>query len=834
MQVPSAVQEKEKPRAKVSTSGRTEGPHVPSFNAEDREYIRTHLLSEKPIARFDTHGTVGHVLSDIDRYVPLIFGPEGEKSLTTLHRVLRHYSVNEKWTYVVVSLSTGLARQELEGLLSRKLGHSGPIIIDPDASTEDHQTFKDETEARIHKERLIKASEESGKILFVLYAIDNPDGQKERDVSMGSLQSIATALGFMLEEDARFRSLWSLDPLNADMRKRLEKIGLKSGEKEDPHAAGLHVMHALFIDMRGIDHTNDLPIFLSIMRFGIIPSRWQQLGIVDRRSEMAEEVEQRALKKAMEYRAKLASGWKPPEERLREAAAHTDHERQEQTVRAEEVRRRDPSARHSAEYAAEFREHEEREASRDHEDSAEFARNRSRQLYREARDDKLHDEHMAEDARLASAEAAAPAHEKHLYSQRRAEANTAFAVSQEQEEAIEVRERRNATNEARTRLEDGTAEGPYAGLAETTAELREDALDTRQRSDFALSAYREGERDAADRADERAQQDYAELREATPPQSEAAVAREDAREEVRVQQETRNETSNDVPEGASRPQEEQASPMDSQAARDAPGTQTQADRVEQYERRQPDEAANPALTEDRRVLVEASHETPQGDLDPLWPQNESRRQEMAAQAEQREDEKQQQIREQVTAAAEPQRPSEDEQRIQASAQLEREQRDMVHRDREVVEEIETRARNEREARDETQDRAEDRIKDVREGVDRATEPLREDDRPSELEREEQRLAGLAEGEQEMNARARQERREERRADVEMAAALMEATTPSSEPLVPEAVVENPERVVDTARNREIDRKERRIASAEAQATPAAEPESPLPKPAPTG
>jgi hypothetical protein len=160
---------------RVSTSGKTQGPHDPAHSDEDREYFRTHLLSEHPIARFDTHGTVSHVLAEIDRYVPMVFGEEGENALNTLHKVVRHYAVNEQWTYVVLSLSTGMARQEVEALLERKLGHMGPLIIDPDASTETHQIFNSETEARLQKERIIQANEASEKILLVLYAVDNPD-----------------------------------------------------------------------------------------------------------------------------------------------------------------------------------------------------------------------------------------------------------------------------------------------------------------------------------------------------------------------------------------------------------------------------------------------------------------------------------------------------------------------------------------------------------------------------------------------------------------------------------------------------------------------------------
>ncbi len=130
-------------------------------------------IAARPILRFDTMGSPAHVLHDAETHAPQLFGVSPRFIHDSLERLVRNYAPNEKWTVIVLSISTGMARPELTEMFSRRFAHQGPIIIDPDLGTPGHHLYMSQGHARIHLERLIEANEMTHGLMVVMYAFTN-------------------------------------------------------------------------------------------------------------------------------------------------------------------------------------------------------------------------------------------------------------------------------------------------------------------------------------------------------------------------------------------------------------------------------------------------------------------------------------------------------------------------------------------------------------------------------------------------------------------------------------------------------------------------------------
>lgn len=148
---------------------------------------------------FDTFGTLHHVLEAIDHMVPVIFKGEDLSFIPTLKNTIRMHAFQHKWDVIVLSLSKGMARQELDVILNHLPEHQGPLVIDATASTPEHDVVYNENLLLARKERIMRLNDETGDVMIVLYGIDGLDAPMERKLMMRRMHYMGITLDMMLE-----------------------------------------------------------------------------------------------------------------------------------------------------------------------------------------------------------------------------------------------------------------------------------------------------------------------------------------------------------------------------------------------------------------------------------------------------------------------------------------------------------------------------------------------------------------------------------------------------------------------------------------------------------
>lgn len=154
---------------------------------------------------FDSIGTLSQVLRDVDAEVPRTFGAESDKFIDRVKDIVRNYATQNGWERIYLNLSKGLARQELDELISEHAIHQGAIVIDPTSSTPEHQVYQHYTEVRSCRERLARANESTSDIMLILYGLDKIDLPVVFSHMMRRLRMVAAVLE-LLPADA-FASL---------------------------------------------------------------------------------------------------------------------------------------------------------------------------------------------------------------------------------------------------------------------------------------------------------------------------------------------------------------------------------------------------------------------------------------------------------------------------------------------------------------------------------------------------------------------------------------------------------------------------------------------------
>jgi hypothetical protein len=179
-----------------------------------------------PLLHFDTFGNVQKVLQAVDKHVPRIFGEDAPQFIDSLKQIIRTHAAQNGWDIVVLSLSKGTARQELESLAALEMSYLGPIIIDPTAHTPEHEVFSKKSLINARKERLIALNESTKDILIVLYGLDNTLPQTLVQLLLKRLQTTESILSGIPEgmtEKFTLKMTRALTRLKSLHKKILEK-----------------------------------------------------------------------------------------------------------------------------------------------------------------------------------------------------------------------------------------------------------------------------------------------------------------------------------------------------------------------------------------------------------------------------------------------------------------------------------------------------------------------------------------------------------------------------------------------------------------------------------
>lgn len=152
------------------------------------------------VKHYDTFGTVPTVERRLEVAIPRIFPENSENIMLVLKDNIEKYAQQNGWEFVVVSVSRGLARMEMEQFLENEIYHSGGIIIDPTASTPEHKVFEAQDHARIQKDRLIRLNEQQGDVMAIIYGVSKLDKTIKVHFLMRRLRMAEGVLELMLRD----------------------------------------------------------------------------------------------------------------------------------------------------------------------------------------------------------------------------------------------------------------------------------------------------------------------------------------------------------------------------------------------------------------------------------------------------------------------------------------------------------------------------------------------------------------------------------------------------------------------------------------------------------
>ncbi len=128
----------------------------------------------RAIRRFDSVGSVRFIVNDVKAHLAAVFGKEAKDLVRPLTALVRRFAPENRGLTVVLSLSCGMARRELDEFTRHASRHNGPVVIDPDIRTRDFEVFADWSKIGEEKKKfLIRENNASGGIMAVIFAIDN-------------------------------------------------------------------------------------------------------------------------------------------------------------------------------------------------------------------------------------------------------------------------------------------------------------------------------------------------------------------------------------------------------------------------------------------------------------------------------------------------------------------------------------------------------------------------------------------------------------------------------------------------------------------------------------
>lgn len=157
-------------------------------------------IFKKPLLHFDAFGSRERVMANIDAYVPRIFPSEAPNFIDHLKELINKYADQHGWETIAVSLSKGLAREELDELIEKETPHTGPLIIDPTAHSPEYHTFTSAGLLSARKERLISLNESTDDILIVIYGIENVNASTQRALLMKRMRILGLTAEHASEE----------------------------------------------------------------------------------------------------------------------------------------------------------------------------------------------------------------------------------------------------------------------------------------------------------------------------------------------------------------------------------------------------------------------------------------------------------------------------------------------------------------------------------------------------------------------------------------------------------------------------------------------------------
>jgi hypothetical protein len=162
---------------------------------------RPPIKSKSLPLHFDTFGGLEHVLDQIDKFVPLVFKNEDISFIPTLKTTIRTQAIANKWNVIVLSLSKGMAREEIDIILNHPPDNVGPLVIDATAQTPEHEVIYNDTLLLTRKERIIRLNNETSDVLVVLYGVHGLDTPVERKLMMRRMHYMGVTLDMLIERD---------------------------------------------------------------------------------------------------------------------------------------------------------------------------------------------------------------------------------------------------------------------------------------------------------------------------------------------------------------------------------------------------------------------------------------------------------------------------------------------------------------------------------------------------------------------------------------------------------------------------------------------------------
>lgn len=151
---------------------------------------------------FSSFGNMEHVLHDADRLIPILFKDEDISFLANVKEVVHEHTQEYKWKSIILNISKGMARQELDTFINFKPPHVGPVVLDATAHTPEHEVFYDDALLLARKERLIRLNDTTKDAMYLLYGIHSLPTPLQLGLGMARFYYMGVTIDRLLEIEA--------------------------------------------------------------------------------------------------------------------------------------------------------------------------------------------------------------------------------------------------------------------------------------------------------------------------------------------------------------------------------------------------------------------------------------------------------------------------------------------------------------------------------------------------------------------------------------------------------------------------------------------------------
>lgn len=165
-----------------------------------------------------------HVLHDADRLIPILFKGQDISFLSNVKETVREHTQEFKWKSIILNISMGMAREEMDTFINLNPPHVGPVVLDATAHTPEHEVFYDDALLVARKERLIRLNDTTKDVMYLLYGIHSLPTPLQLSLGMARFYYMGVTIDRLLEIEADIDAYTDEPSYRSGLKKALSAV----------------------------------------------------------------------------------------------------------------------------------------------------------------------------------------------------------------------------------------------------------------------------------------------------------------------------------------------------------------------------------------------------------------------------------------------------------------------------------------------------------------------------------------------------------------------------------------------------------------------------------